>query len=322
MKLSNLMAAALAILVTSTAHAQVCPYENLMPEFSDFVASTGDLEPTARAEAFVTRFVDKHRDFYTQELFGSRDQLRERAKRLFDPQGAPKFPGARPITLDDVLAIGRSITADYARIEAAFRRAFADYSCATPISFGLSLYRFDGNQAVEAPGKARLRFGVEMIALLHPAGELPAFFHHELFHVYQAQQVGAAAPPSATQPVSWALWSEGLATYVSWKLNPTLTAPEIFWMPRDLETQMQPKLAEAARLMLPDLDGHEGYGRWFTVGSNPPGLPTRSGYYLGYLMAKRLDRGDLAALARLPPEQVAREARTFLESLAASPARP
>jgi hypothetical protein len=322
MKLSNLMAALLALSAASAAHAQVCPYENLMPEFADFVATTGALEPTARAAAFATRFADKHRDFYSEELFGSRDELAERAKRLFDPQGAPKFPGARPITLDDVLATGRSITTDYTRIEGVFRQAFRDYRCETPISFGLSLYRFDGNQSVEAPGKSRLRFGVEMIALLHPPQELPAFFHHELFHVYQAQQVGAAVPSNATQPVSWALWSEGLATYVSWKLNPALTAPEIFWMPRDMQTQMEPKLAAAARLMLEDLDGHEGYGRWFTVGQNPPDLPTRSGYYLGYLMAKRLDHGDLAALAKLPPEQVAREARSFLESLAASPAKP
>ena len=114
----------------------------------------------------------------------------------------------------------------------------------------------------------------------------------------------------------WALWDEGLATYVSWKLNPTLTAPEIFWIPRDMEAQMQPKLAEAARLMLADLDGHEGYSRWFTVSSSPPGLPGRSGYYLGYLMAKSLDRGDLAALARMPPKQVQREARKFLSRLA------
>jgi hypothetical protein len=322
MKLSNLMAI-LALAAASPAAAQVCPYENLLPEFSAFVAATGDLEPQARAEAFVTRFVDKHRDFYTEELFGTREKMMARAKRLFDPQGAPKFPGARAITLDDVLATGRSITADYARIEATFRQAFADYRCATPISFGISLYQFDGNQASEVQGKSRMRFGVEMIALLHPQRELPAFFHHELFHIYQAQQVGAAAPPDATQPVSWALWAEGLATYVSWKLNPKLTAPEIFWMPRDMEAQMQPKVAEAARLMLADLDGHQGYDRWFTVGSDPPsGLPARSGYYLGYLMAKRLDRGDLHALARMQPEQVAREARSFLESLAVSPAKP
>ena len=321
MKLSNLMAL-LALLAVSPAHAQVCPYENLMPEFTEFVAATADLGPQARAEAFVARFADKHRDFYSEQMFGTRDKQLQRAKRLFDPQGAPKFPGARPITLDDVLATGRSITADYARIEATFRKAFADYRCETPISFGLSLYQFDGNQASDAPGKPRMRFGVVMIALLHPQRELPAFFHHELFHIYQAQQVGAAAPPDETQPLWWAMWAEGLATYVSWKLNPTLSAPEIFWMPRDMEAQMQPKLAEAARLLLADLDGHDGYERWFTAGSNPPGLPTRAGYYLGYDMAKQLDRGDLAALGRMPPEQVAREAHSFLESLAASPAKP
>ncbi|HXS92665.1 MAG TPA: hypothetical protein VN705_25135 [Steroidobacteraceae bacterium] len=321
MKLSNLMAV-LALLVVSPAHAQVCPYENLMPEFTEFVAATADLGPQARAEAFVARFADKHRDFYSEQMFGTRDKQLQRAKRLFDPQGAPKFPGARPIALDDVLATGRSITADYARIEATFRKAFADYRCETPISFGLSLYQFDGNQASDAPGKPRMRFGVDMIALLHPQRELPAFFHHELFHIYQAQQVGAAAPPDETQPLWWAMWAEGLATYVSWKLNPTLSAPEIFWMPRDMEAQMQPKLAEAARLLLADLDGHDGYERWFTAGSNPPGLPTRAGYYLGYVMAKQLDHGDLAALGRMPPEQVAREARSFLESLAASPAKP
>jgi len=116
--------------------------------------------------------------------------------------------------------------------------------------------------------------------------------------------------------VSWALWNEGLATYVSWKLNPTLTAPEIFWSPRDMEEQMKPKLAQAARLMLADLDGHENYGRWFMGGENAPGLPSRSGYYLGYLMARHLDQGDLVALARMPPKQVAVEARKFLESVA------
>jgi hypothetical protein len=102
-------------------------------------------------------------------------------------------------------------------------------------------------------------------------------------HIYQAQQIGAAVPTDSEQPVSWALWNEGLATYVSWKLNPTLTAPEIFWIPRDMEAQMQPHLAQAAQLNL---------------------------------MAKQLDRGDLAQLARMSPDQVRVEARKFLTGLA------
>jgi hypothetical protein len=314
MKLSNLLAT-LALLAAMPAAAQVCPYENLLPEFAEFVASTGDLAPPARAEAFVDRFAAKHPDFYSESLFGTRAKQVERALRLFDPQKAPKFAGARPITLDDILATARTVTDDYARIEGTFRKAFPKYSCKTPISFGLSLYMFDGNQSTDAPGKSHMRFGVEMISLLHPARELPAFFHHELFHIYLQQTVDADALSGADQPVWWALWDEGLATYVSWKLNPTLTAPEIFWIPRDMETQMQPKLAQAARLMLADLDGHEGYSRWFTVSSTPEGLPGRSGYYLGYLFAKSLDRGDLVSLAQMQPEQVHREARRFLEEL-------
>jgi hypothetical protein len=321
MKLSNVIAP-LALAVASPAFAQVCPYENLLPEFSQLVAATADLAPPARAEAFVARFAEKHPDFYSEQLFGPREKIVERAVRLFDPEVRPKFIGARSITLDDVLATGRTITADYDRIEATFRKAFPDYTCETPISFGLSLYMFDGNQWTETPGKSRMRFGVEMITLLHPPRQLPAFFHHELFHIYQAQQLRETVPQDAQQPVWWALWNEGLATYVSSKLNPTLTASEIFWIPRDLEEQMQPKLAEAARLMLADLDGHDGYSRWFMASSNAPGLPVRSGYYLGYLMAKQLDRGDLAALARMPPAQVQREAHAFLESLAATAAKP
>ena len=316
MKLSNLVAA-LALAIASPAGAQVCPYTDLMPEFSRFVTATADLAPAARAEAFVERFASKHPDFYSEAMFGSRDKLRDRAQRLFDPQRAPKFQGTRPLTLDDILATGRTVTGDYGRIEATFRKAFPDYRCDTPITFGVSLFMFDGNQAADTPGKPQMRFGVDAISAMHPARELPPFFQHELFHIYQTQQVGAAnVPADATQPLWWALWNEGLATYVSWKLNPTLTAPEIFWSPRDLEAQLQPKVAQAAQLLLPQLDGNEGYNLWFMGGSNPPGLPSRSGYYLGYLMAKQLDHGDLAALARMPPEQVAVEARKFLEELA------
>ncbi|HEX7116491.1 MAG TPA: hypothetical protein VF193_15300 [Steroidobacter sp.] len=303
-------------LAAGSAPAQSCPYENLLPEFAEFVQETRDLEATKRARAFVEQFAARHPDYYSERMFGSHEELEKQAVRLFDPAQIPKFEGARAISLDDVLTTGRVLTREYDRIEADFRRAFPDYRCGTPITFGLSLYTFDGNQSEDAPGKPRMRFGVDMIALLHSSRALPAFFHHELFHIYQAQKLGAAMPAEETQPVWWALWVEGLATYVSWKLNPSLAAPEIFWMPRDLEEQLKPKLAEAARMIQPELDGHEGYRRWFMAGSNPPGLPTRSGYYLGYLLARHLDQGDLAALARMEPAEVRREAHAFIDSLA------
>src|SRR6478672_2693488 len=153
---------------------QACPYQNLMPEFSAFVAATEDLAPPARAAAFAERFVAKHRDFYSEQVFQSREELLGRAARLFDRQRAPKYPDGRPITLEDVIASGRTITADYARTEETFRKAFPDYRCGTPITFGVALYLFDGNQAADARGGPQMRFGVDTISLLHPARELPA----------------------------------------------------------------------------------------------------------------------------------------------------
>lgn len=314
---SFIHSAVLTLAATPAGAEQACPYVDLMPEFSEFVAQTAELPPPERARAFVERFAARHTDYYSERMFGTRDEIVSHAVPLFDPEKTPRLPGTPLVKLDEIVATGRVITADYRRIETTFRTTFPDYQCGTPISFGVSLFQFDGNQSSDAPGKPRMRFGVDMIALLHPAQELPAFFHHELFHIYHAQQIGAAEPPEDEQPLWWALWNEGLASYVSWQLNPTLSSGEIFWVPRDMEAQVQPKLAHAARLMLDDgLDSHDGYARWFQGGEHPPDLPARSGYYLGYLMAKRLDRGDLAALARMPLPQVQREARAFLESLA------
>lgn len=317
MRLLTFIAAALLPAVAQAS--EVCPYKDIMPEVSAFAADTAGMAPAERADAFVSRIVDRHPDYYAERLFGSRERLAARALRLFDPERTPNFPGVGSVTLDRVLKTGEMIGTEYRRIEAEFRQAFPDYRCETPISFGPSLFLFDGNQSSAAPGQAEMRFGVDMIALLHPPHDLKPFFQHELFHIYQAQQIGEAEPPEATQPLWWALWSEGLASYVSWELNPDLTSAEIFWLPRDMEAQMEKKLPQAARLLLAELDGHEGYGRWFTAGENPPDLPPRAGYYLGYLMAKRLDAGDLAALARMPPAQVQREAHAFLQDLATQP---
>ena len=74
MKLSNLLAA-LALVLATPAVAQVCPYQNLMPEFTEFVTATQDLAPQPRAEAFVERFASKHPDFYSESLFGSREKM-------------------------------------------------------------------------------------------------------------------------------------------------------------------------------------------------------------------------------------------------------
>ena len=56
---------------------------------------------------------------YSEQLFGSRDQMLKRARRLFDPQGAGPVRGRSPRRCARHRA---GITTDYARIEGTFRQ--------------------------------------------------------------------------------------------------------------------------------------------------------------------------------------------------------
>jgi hypothetical protein len=114
------------------------------------------------------------------------------------------------------------------------------------------------------------------------------------------------------------MWVEGLATYVSQRMNPQLDAQQVLWYPGDMVSRMQQERARAARLMLRDIDktGPDA-DRWFLASASVEGLPIRAGYYLGYLFAKSAGDGRaLPQLARTSPERVHAAAVTFLTHLA------
>ncbi len=69
-------------------------------------------------------------------------------------------------------------------------------------------------------------FGVDAIAILHGPEDMPSFFAHELFHIYHRQVMGARLP-DPDSVTWWSLWEEGLATYVSQRLNPALSAQQV-----------------------------------------------------------------------------------------------
>ena len=174
--------------------------------------------------------------------------------------------------------------------------------------------KFDG-QPVDVGGKQHLLFGVDVIAALHDAAEMPSFFDHEIFHIYHKQFI-AAQLPKGDEPAWIAMWTEGLATYVSQRMNPQLDAQQVLWFPRDLVARMKTDTPRAAELLLRDIDktGSEG-DRWFLASTQVEGLPERAGYYLGYLFAKSVgEHMEMAALARMPLEQVRQKELAFLAS--------
>jgi uncharacterized protein YjaZ len=146
---------------------------------------------------------------------------------------------------------------------------------------------------------------------------MPALYEHELFHIYHREALGTAYPKGDRFSVLWSMWSEGLATYISRQLNPTLSLQQALVFPANLVDRMRSSGVKqrAARLMLADLDTSNPV--WFDTTRAVAGLPPRAGYYMGYDLAASLGRRySLDQLAHLQPEQVKIEARTFFEAQA------
>jgi len=294
-----------------------CTFEDLMPAYDRFAQATAGVAPAQRAAAFVTTVARRYPDYYAPEVFGDDTKLQARALRFFDPaQRAAAVPGISALTDERLAAMGRVVGPQFADQQRRFMQTFTDFSCTTTVAFGVSLLRFDGHPA-DFGGRQHLLFEVDSIALLHVPADMPAFFDHEIFHLYHRQAIGSRAP-QGDEPAWWTMWVEGLATYVSQRMHPGLTAQQVLWYPKDMVVRIRPDRARAATLLLRDIDktGNEA-DRWFLANAEVEGLPARAGYYLGYLFASsEAGRRSLPQLARLEPAQIHRDAVKFLTGLA------
>ncbi len=289
-----------------------------MPAYEKFAARTSDLPAQQRAIAFVRDFAPRYPDYYAPEVFGEAARLQAHAVRYFDPaQAAVVFKDVPPLTAGRLAALAGVVGPQFARQQRRFMRSFPDFNCHTIVELGVSLLEFDGHGTQFGNGTYHLLFGVDVMAMFHGPGDMPAFFDHELFHLYHQQVV---AWPQGENPAWWMMWVEGLATYVSQRMNPGLDAQQVLWYPRDIVARMEQTqtLTHAARLMLRDIDktGPDA-DRWFHISPAVQGLPVRAGYYLGYLFARFEGGGhSLPQLARMAPQQLHRDAVTFLTQLA------
>jgi hypothetical protein len=99
-------------------------------------------------------------------------------------------------------------------------------------------------------------------------------------------------------------------------------AADALVLPRDLEQRAEPLTARMASELLAGLDGmdEELFSRYFTT--NPKtdrhGIPPRAGYYVGYVVARRLAaRHTLAELVHLRGEPLHSAIADTLRELAA-----
>lgn len=305
------------MLTAAPAHAGPCKTENLMPEYFAFEAKTRSLPLEARTDLFIKDIAAVHPDFYTKEEFGDAAKIRKSAARFLDDGKPITLGGFGPLTDAKLHAVAANVTPAFDKAQADFAKSFPDFRCDADIAFGISLLHFDGHGYNDKQGQEHMRFGIDMIALLHPPQALPAFFAHELFHIYHAQALGVH--PEDDERTWWAMWAEGLATYVSRQMNMPLTEQQVLWFPSDLAGQMEKPgvIKETAKEMLADFDATAHYAHWFDAGHSAPGLPPRAGYFMGLRMAEDLGRTrSLSELAHLTPAQVRPLAKAFLEKQA------
>lgn len=192
---------------------------------------------------------------------------------------------------------------DLARNTSIFAETFPDFRPDRPIWVLHSLGEFDGGTRV-IDGQAFLLFGVDGMIAFHDAGVTneAAFFHHELFHLYQRPRLGRC------EAIWCSLWQEGLATYVASQLNPNASEAELLLtlpdgMAAATRAQLMPSLLALRQVLT--LKDPSAYGDLFGFGGPATSaLPQRRGYYLGFLIAQQLGRSyDVRTLANMPADE-------------------
>ncbi|MBX3564445.1 MAG: hypothetical protein KF730_07705 [Sphingomonas sp.] len=286
------LAAAAVLAIAAPAVAQEAPaFTSLTQQFDDFATETAAMPMPERVKRFRERFNALLPGFYAPRNGATEEQYNIKVGR-----NLATYPAQR----DKFLAAARDFSAAYVHGNAHFRRYFPDYAPVMPIYLVHSLGEMDGGTR-DIDGKTVAVFGADVIAKIHDSTTIGPFLDHELFHFHHARYF------SDCEAMWCALWQEGLATYVAGRMNSTEDDKTLMLtIPRPIRPEVEPKLAEAMCYARPRLDSvdPEVYASFFYGNGKSP-YPPRFGYYLGYLIARKIGDGrPLDELAKMPGDQV------------------
>jgi hypothetical protein len=264
-----------------------CAVTDLMPAFWSFWDKAKGAEPAEQYRVFEEMVRKPNAAVYEGVFEGSTKPASELVPASFE--------AVRPVETE-MRGLSRKLTDELPGLMAKFRETFPDFRCGTPVYFVYSAGAFDGGTR-DVSGKTALMFGLDMIARLKE--ELPPLVAHELFHVYQEERVG-----DPSKAFFWSMWTEGLATYVSRRLDPDVPEQKVCCLPpiEPIEAVL-PKVSSEALALL-DSEKPDEYARFF-YGGQKIDIPQRSGYYLGYRAATEAGKTrSLRELAGLTPAEV------------------
>jgi hypothetical protein len=313
-----LLFAGLAIFAAS-AQAQTCsmPVDAFTPVV-ELAHATAGLPAAEQAAQFDAKIIQRFPALYETSVTG----IAPGATR--DARIVASLDRIRAGSVSD--ATKASVIELLPRITAIYAGDFADFRCDFPIYLMDSLGQLDGAGRI-VDGRPSLVIGIETLAGENPAGR-QVFLTHELFHRYHFQAAGFSDDDGDAQALWRVLWAEGLATYVSRKLTPDASVGDALLLPPHLDALAKPKLAEIVARLLRHLDQPdlETFNLLFTYGgpqASAAGLPDRSGYYVGYLVAADLGKTrTIYQLAHLSGPALYKSIRASLTKIGARDYRP
>lgn len=261
---------------------------DLMPAFWQALAAS---DADAQLHAQV---IDPHPDLYNVDYVslptGANWEKKLASEKAYDEEHRQEIGAAEQYLLANV-----------AGYMAGFKRTFPDYRCDFTFYIAPSFGTADGS-AGTWKGQHRIIFAPDVIPRLHQLGDLKVLIDHETFHIYHHQMTGVfGASTEAVPRIEEALWGEGLATFVSWRMNPGVSLDTALLQP-GIPAGTQPHLAAIAADLREHLQekNEAVFGHYFQAGRQPEGYPPRAGYYVGVRVAQALSkRYSLQELARL-----------------------
>ena len=265
-----------------------CAVTDLMPAFWTYWDAAKALPAAEQERSFEKLVMAPNAAVYDGAFHGAPAPV---AKFIGD--ALAKVPAIEP----GMRELSGRLSGELPRQITRFREAFPRFRCDTAVYFLYAAGAFDGATR-EVSGKDALMFGLDTIARLKEP--LSPLFAHELFHVYHAERI-----PKPPEAFYWQMWEEGLASYVSRRLNPDVPESQVCCLPpAEAVDEALPKVVTGALERL-DSAKEDDYRRYFLGGEEAIDIPRRSGYVLGYRIAAEAGKTrSLEELAELPPEQV------------------
>lgn len=268
--------------------ATSCTVVDLMPAYWQALAAKD------AAAQMRTAVIDPHPDLYNENFVslptGAKWQDKLAREKTYVDAHRPEVTAAEQYLAENV-----------PRYMQAFRKTLPDYRCDFTFYIAPSFGNMDG-AAATVNGQHRIIFAPDVIPRLHQLRELKVLIDHETFHVYHHQATGVFGVDAQAIPtIEAALWSEGLATFVSGRMNPEVSLDIALLQPGIPEGARAHMPAIAAELLAHLEERNEStYGHYFEGNKQPEGYPPRAGYYVGFLIAENLSkRYTLRQLAHL-----------------------